>query len=178
MTFQITVGFFMLTLAIALSQASEPVPPAILNQISADLHFGNEDFECLREARQRLKDISSAARIRIKPDGDRYLIRLIGHCLAGANNARLLVYVNTGNHWTLVLNAGGNRLRVLPTSNDGWHDIAVLGHLSSFEEVRTEYHFTKGRYNEVDCSVIQSENTAGKLNPPLIRPCADRSGKD
>ncbi len=175
MRYQMAVGLLSLALALASSQSRQPVPQAILKQIPTDLRLANEDLDCLREKRTGLTDISSSARLRLRSEGEQYLARLAGACLAGANNSRLLVYTREADRWMLVLNVGGNRLRVLSAEHGGWHDIAVLGHLSVAEQIETVYRYTGTRYDEVHCSIIQTENTVGKLNPPLVHPCTTES---
>lgn len=74
----------------------------------------------------------------------------------------------------LLLESGGNKIRILPALHHGLPSILMFGHISAAQSDLTWYSFDGSRYRHTSCATETYSSSTGKVyNPPLIEhgPC-------
>ena len=149
------------------------LPRALSTAFRADLaqEFADLD-QCLSERQQPYQSALRVSRVQLSStSGPTILIEGLGPCLAGANNGPHWVYLKTPDGWHQILSSSGFRFVPLSLCHNAFADVAVWGHSSAYESIRTVYAFTAGRYRPSSCQVVTHGGTEGWFKQPVYRPC-------
>lgn len=124
------------------------------------------DPEEIAEVRRELfmREVSTRA-------GTLLLIQSWGTPLCGATGNCAVWVLDSENR--MVLETGGNGIRVLRRAHHGPPSILIYTHMSAFQTGLTLYSFDGSQYRQVSCQVETYSDATRTYSPPLIErgPC-------
>lgn len=148
------------------------LPSDLLRLIQADLSL-SAVRDCLADQGIQLEQAYGLTLFDVSAERRGVVVHGLGSCVAGANNAPILVYSESGGQWQKVLNESGNHVEVRSWPKSGFAELVLWQHASALESHSLTYRFDGRLYRPVRCQTIMQTNPQSSRGPLLkVSPCS------